>query len=68
VDSAIQPLNNWGQEISGSWDGHSMIKLVLCSLVLVTRLQDRSVDRREVVALVTIHGRLVLVDGEVESH
>ena len=31
-----------------------MTGLLLCSLALVTRLQDRSVDRGEVVALVTV--------------
>ena len=40
----------------------SMMGLVLCSLVLVTRLQDRFVDGGEVVALVTVHGWLVQVD------
>ena len=34
----------------------------MCSLILVTRLQDRSVDQGEVVTLVTVHGRMVLVD------
>ena len=34
----------------------------MCSLILVMRLQDCSVDQREVVALVTVHGWLVLVD------
>jgi len=35
---------------------------VLCSLVSVTRLQALSVDQGEVVTLVTVQGRLVLVD------
>ena len=40
---------------------------MLCNPVLVTRLQDRSVDREEVIAPVTVHGRLVLVDVDIAS-
>jgi len=41
-----------------------MTELVLYSLVLVARLQDRSVNQGEVVALVMVHGWLVLVDAD----
>jgi len=42
----------------------SMMELVSCSLVFMARLQDRSVNQGEVVALVMVHGWLVLVDAD----
>ena len=41
-----------------------MMKSMLYSVVSVTRLQDCSVVQGEVIALVTVHGRVVLVDED----
>jgi len=39
-----------------------MMSPLTCSLVLMTRLQGCCVDRGAVIALITVHGLLVLVD------